>query len=91
MAAVAAALVLLVGCGDTSDQALTQQFIEEFTACLTDEGINVDRVDANVTEDRELQIRGWSASGESPPGAEYADVDCENALMQELQLRPYLG
>lgn len=83
--------MLLGGCGDTSDQELTQQFIEEFTACLTDEGINVDRVDANVTEDSELQIRGWSASGESLSSAELADLDCENALMQELQLRPYLG
>jgi hypothetical protein len=91
MAAVAAALVLLAGCGDTSDPELTQQFIEEFTACLTDEGINVDRVDASVTEDRELQMRGWASSGEEPPSAEYADVDCENALMQELRLRPYLG
>lgn len=91
MAAVAAALVLLAGCGDTSDPELTQQFVEEFTACLTDEGINVDRVDASVTEDRELQMHGWASSGEEPPGSDSAPLDCENALMQELQLRPYLG
>jgi hypothetical protein len=91
MAAVATALVLLAGCGDTADAELTQQLVEEFTACLTDEGISVDGVDASVTEDRELQMRGWSASGESPPSAEGADVDCENALMQELQLRAFLG
>ena len=91
MAAVAAALVLLAGCGDTAHPELTQQFIDEFTACLTDEGINVDRVDASVTQDRELQIRGWAASGESPSSAEYADLDCENALLEELGLRPHLG
>lgn len=91
MAAVATALALLAGTGDTADPELTQQFVEEFTACLTDEGINVDRVDASVTEDRERQMHGWSASGESPPSAEYADVGCENALMQELQPRPFLG
>lgn len=70
MAAVATALLLLAGCGDTSDPELTRQFIEEFTACLTDEGINVDRVDASVTEDRELQMRGWAASGSSARTAE---------------------
>jgi len=44
-----------------------------------------------VTEDRELQMVGWASSGEEPPGSGYSDMDCENALMQELQLRPYLG
>jgi hypothetical protein len=74
-----------------ADPELTERFIEAFAACLIEQGINVDHVDAIVTEDRELQMLGWASSGEEPPGSESADMDCENALMEELQLRPYLG
>ena len=91
MAAAVAALVLLAGCADASDPELTQQFVDGFTACLTDAGIDVDRVDASVNEDRELQLRGWASSGEEPPGAGDAALDCENSLIRELQLQPELG
>jgi hypothetical protein len=83
--------MVMTGCGATTDQELTQRFIEEFTACVTARGIDVDRVDANVTVDRQLQLRGWTSSGEQPPGSDDADLDCENALMRELRLRPDMG
>lgn len=91
MAAAVAALVLLAGCADASDPALTQQFVDGFTACLTDAGIDVDRLDASVNENRELQLRGWASSGEKPHGAGDVALDCENSLMRELQLQAELG
>jgi hypothetical protein len=72
-----------------ADPELTERFIEAFTACLTEQGVNVDRVDATVTEDRELQMPGLATSGDDPSA--FDPTECENALMQELELPPYGG
>jgi hypothetical protein len=70
------------------DPPLTDRFITEFTACMAEHGILVDNVGASVSTERALAFRGYSATGglsEDDPG-----TDCENALMNQLDLPPYI-
>lgn len=70
-----------------ADTGLTEQFVTEFTACMAEHDILVERVEAIVSSERALLLRGWSTS--SPPSENDPDTDCENSVMNQLDLRPY--
>lgn len=73
-----------------ADPELTEQFETQFTACMAEQNILVERVEAIVSSEGALSFRGWAASDPLPGDTDTSDVDCENSVMNELGLHPYI-
>jgi hypothetical protein len=71
-----------------ADTELTEQFVSEFTACMAEHDVVVERVEAIVSSERALLLRGWSTS--SPPPESDPETDCENLVMNQMGLHPYI-
>lgn len=70
-----------------ADTDLTEQFVSEFTACMAEHDIHVERVEAIVSSERALLLRGWSTSSPAPESD--PETECENSVMNQMGLHPY--
>lgn len=75
----------VVGCSEPSEPA-TDEAHAFFEQCMRERGVELDSLDLVVNRDRTYYLRGFSA-GDVPEGLD-PSLECENAMIRRLGLRP---
>ncbi len=85
MAWVLLAVLAATGCSQRSDPA-TEEAHAFFERCMQDRGVEVESLDLVVNHDRTYSLRSFS-TGDVPEDLD-PSLECENAMIRRLGLRP---